>query len=135
MEPRKQMKAQNKVPEITTPPPPPPPNPIDVRIAVESARTKLTEAFKSFHSALFNKKLDANKSKAEKDQETQITQELFTSAAQLDQINVGEGTAALNSLAIRELFKMRDRLNEVEYRGAKTINELNELKEALGESK
>jgi hypothetical protein len=133
MEPRKQMKARNKEPELTSPPPPPAPNPIDVRIAIESARTKLTEAFKLFHSLLFNKKLDVNKSKIEKDQESQITQELFGSAAQLDQINVGEGTAALNSLAVRELLKLRDRLNEVEYKAAKTSNELKELKEALGE--
>lgn len=132
--PLKQMKPENRepLPEKSTQPAP---NPAAIKNALEAARTKLMETFNAFHKVLFNKKLAKNKSEQEKTEERQIADGLFRAAGELDQVNGGEGTMVVGTIGIRELLKMRDRLNEIEYTTLLTRKELNELKEALGEKK
>jgi len=135
MEPKKQMKLKNKekpdAPKNITPPP----SPSAVKSSLEAARSKVVAAFQVFHKMLTNKKLDRNKSPQEKKEESSVAQSLFNAAGELDQLNAGEGVMLTASIGLRELIKLRDRLNEVEYTSLLTRKELNELRESLGESK
>jgi hypothetical protein len=133
-EPKKQMKAVNKEP-LPSKTEMPASNPAVLKSVLEAARVKVTDAFKAFHAILSNKKLDKNKSPQERDNEGKIAQDLFNAAGELDQINAGEGVMIIGSVSIRELLKMRDRMNEIEYTALLTRKELNALKEALGEKK
>ena len=133
MEPIKPNK-QSKLKNVNAPPDKPTP-PVDTAALQErltSARKGVEEAFKAFHQLLLNKKLDRNKSEPDKDQERKVADALFKAVQELDRVNPGEGTVILGSIGIREVLKMRDRMNDVEYLATVTHKELNELKQQLG---
>jgi len=133
MEPKKQMKLQNKDPlPIKKEIPESQKNPGLIEKKIKECRDKVQCAFLEFHKILFDKKLDQNKSNLEKDKERKIADSLFNSAVELDQINSGEGTMIVGSIALRELLKMRDRINEVEYKLLLTRKDLLDLQKDLG---
>lgn len=110
-------------------------NPLtDTKTQQEYLRKKeeLSRSFKEFHQLLSNKVLDKNKTPAVKNTEKQITDSLVKSAAALDNINVGEGVLALSSIAIRELLKARDRVNELEYELCLLRRDFLKLQKELG---
>jgi len=83
---------------------------------IKSARHDLEVSFKEFHELLGNKKLSDNKSAAEKNEEKNRVDNLYRAAVKLDNINIGEGPMALAIIALREMLKVRDRLNDFEYK-------------------
>lgn len=88
---------------------------VSVEEQVRKQRQDLEVAFKKFHELLGDKILDANKSTAVRNTEQSIINNLYKAAATLDNTNAGEGVMSLAIIAIREMLKMRDRVNELEY--------------------
>lgn len=131
MEPKKQMKLKNKdipVEKVELPQQ----NIAALEEKLSLARNNVQTAFQNFHKILLNKKLESNKSDLEKDNERKIADILFNSAVELNKINLDEGTLVAASIGLRELLKMRDRMNEIEYTALVTKKELNELQKELG---
>lgn len=83
---------------------------------VKVARSELELGFKDFHELLKSKVLDSNKSAAVKNTEKQIVDKLYRAALKLEDLNVGEGVMSLAIIAVREMLKMRDRQNDLEYK-------------------
>lgn len=92
-----------------------PSNTITVEEQIRRARQELEKSFKDFHELLNNKVLDANKSNAQQNTERQVVDKLYRSAVVLENINIGEGVMSLAIIAVREMLKVRDRVNELEY--------------------
>jgi hypothetical protein len=95
--------------------------------SLEDARKAVEEAFIDFHKMLQNKRLDKNKSDVERDSERKVADALFKATTGLDQINPGEGVMIAASIALRELLKMRDRLNDIEYLSMLTRQDLGKI--------
>jgi hypothetical protein len=106
----------------------------DPRAQQEYTKKKedLGKAFKEFHQLLNNKVLDKNKTPAVKNVEKQAVDTLIKTATSLDNINVGEGILALSSIAVRELLKARDRINELEYELCLMRRDFLKLQKELG---
>jgi len=96
--------------------PPKPASPVSVEERLRQARQRFEEKFKVYHELLKDKKVEINKSPGDIQQEKFIMDELVKACVNLDQFNVGEGVLALASVALREHIKMRDRINELEYK-------------------
>lgn len=45
-----------------------------------------------------------------------MVDKLYRAALKLDNLNVGEGVMSLAIISVREMLKMRDRQNELEYK-------------------
>lgn len=103
------------------------PSPTTVEERLRSARQNFEMRFKEFHEALGNKHLDINKSQAEHKQEKFIIDGIVKACVGLEQLNVGEGVLALSAVALREHLKVRDRVNELEYKLDSFIKEATRL--------
>lgn len=88
---------------------------VAVEDEVRKHRQELELAFKSFHELLGDKVLSKNKSSAARNTEQSAINNLYRAAVGLDNINLGEGVMSLAIIAIREMLKMRDRVNGLEY--------------------
>lgn len=121
-----------KKPVPTLSAPPPLPTPVSLEERIKRARSGFEQAFKNFHELLGDKVLPENKSEAGVKLERHIVDEVVKSCIGLDRINIGEGVMALAVVALREHLKVRDRVNELEYKLELSIRELNKLKRELG---
>ena len=101
---------------------------IEVEEQVRKCRHQLEVAFKDFHQLLGDKVLDANKTLSVKKTEEHAINSLYKAAVAMDNANYGEGVMSLAIIAIREMLKMRDRVNELEYTLFLTRKELKESK-------
>jgi hypothetical protein len=90
--------------------------PVDVEQKYLRAKQNLEVAFKDFHRILNEKVLEANKTDAERNVEKDVVDKLYKAAVALDNINVGEGMMSLSIIVIREMLKVRDRVNNLEYK-------------------
>ena len=106
------------------------PNPahaVTIEEQVRTSRQNLEKAFKEFHKLLNDKVLDANKSTAQHNTERMTIDNLYKSAVALENVNVSEGVMSLAIIAVREMLKMRDRVNELEYELLKLKRDMGKL--------
>lgn len=90
-------------------------------------------AFKKYYTEVFlSKVLDQNKSPAQKNNESQIIQDVVNKAIALDNINDREGMVALFIAAIRGSLRLRDRVNDLEYKIVGMQNQIDVLLKDLG---
>jgi hypothetical protein len=122
----------NKKPAPTLSAPPPLPTPATVEEKLRRIRVDFEQSFKDFHELLGNKVLKVNKTTAASKQEKHIVDQVVKACVSLDRLNVGEGVMALAVVALREHLKVRDRVNELEYKLELAIREIKNLKKELG---
>lgn len=106
------------------------PNPahaVTIEEQVRTARQNLEKAFKEFHKLLGDKVLDVNKSTAQRNTERMTVDNLYKSAVALENVNVSEGVMSLAIISIREMLKVRDRVNELEYELLKLKRDMGKL--------
>jgi len=101
---------------------------LEVEEKLRKTRQQLEVAFKDFHLLLGDKVLDANKSDGAKKTEELKVNNLYKAAVALDNINYGEGVMSLAIIAMREMLKVRDKVNELEYTLYLTRKEIAESK-------
>lgn len=115
----------NKPPTLSQPPQPP--SPVTVEERLRKARQQFEAKFRDFHELLKIKHLEENKSQAQFKQEKFVVDELVKSCISLESMNIGEGVLALATVALREHLKIRDRVNELEYKLESFMKEVTRL--------
>lgn len=104
-----------------------PQSPVTIEERLRKARQQFEVKFRKFHELLKIKNLDKNKSQAQLKQEKFVIDELVKACIILESLNIGEGVLALSTVALREHLKVRDRVNEMEYKLESFMKEVTRL--------
>lgn len=105
---------------------------LSVEERIMKARSNFEVAFKDFHSLLNDKVLKENKSQGAVKNESYLIEQLHRACVELERLNQGEGVMGSVVISLREHLKVRDRVNELEYKLEKAIRDFENLKKDLG---